>query len=270
MIRSTNMFWGGVLIVIGGLFLINSLGILSINLWQVIWPLLLILAGVWMLMGYFMRDRLAPMESEAAALPLENASQAKITFNHGAGKLYLTSGADPMDLLTGTFGGGLDSSVRSLDDGLDVSLRVRDRGPYVFVPWVWGPHNQIGWEVRLTDEIPLDLAIKTGASDTRLDLTDLQVTNLRVETGASATEILLPDSVAATKVVVKAGAASVKVSVPDEVAAKIRVTGGMMSAGVNRDRFPKSGGYYQSPDYDTAAHKVEIRVDMGAGSVTVN
>jgi len=263
------MFWGGVLIVIGGLFLANTLGIFNINLWQVIWPLLLILAGVWMLMGYFMRDRIAPIEGETAAIPLDDASQAKITFNHGAGKLYLKSGADPMDLVTGTFGGGLDSSVRPVADGLDVSLRVRDRGQTWFVPWVWGPHSQISWDVCLTDEIPLDLVVKTGASDTRLDLTDLQVTNLRVDTGASATEILLPDSVAETKVVVKAGAASVKIQVPDEVAAKIRVTGGMMSAGVDRSRFPKSGGYYQSPDYDTAAHKVEIRVDMGAGSVSI-
>jgi len=62
----------------------------------------------------------------------------------------------------------------------------------------------------------------------------------------------------------------VKINIPEGVAAKIRVTGGMMSSDVDRSRFPKSGGYYQSPDYDTATHKAEIRVEMGMGSVKIN
>jgi hypothetical protein len=125
------------------------------------------------------------------------------------------------------------------------------------------------WDISLTDEIPLELKLNTGASDTRLNLTDLQVTNLWVETGASATEIHMPDSVAHTKAVIKAGAASVKVHIPEGVAARIRITGGLMGASVDTHRFPKSGGYYQSPDYETASFKAELRVETGVGSVTV-
>ena len=267
MIRSSNLFWGGILIIFGGLFLVDSLGILDINIWGVFWPIMLILFGVWILMGYFYRGQ--PIEGEQATVPLDDARSARINIHHGAGSLTLNGEAGPMDLVSGTFGGGLEARTRKEGDHLSATLRVRDRGPQFVFP-IWGNFNRLNWDLHLTDEIPLDLKLQTGASDTVLNLTDLQVTNLRVETGASATEINLPDSVAETVVVVKAGAASVTVNVPDGVAARIRVAGGLMGASVNRERFPKSGGFYQSPEYDTAPYKADIRLEAGAGSLTVH
>lgn len=268
MIRRSNLFWGGVLVILGAVFLVDSLGILTINIWGIFWPLLLILFGAWVLMGYFFRG--SPVEGEAASVPLEGARKARITIQHGAGRLTIGAGADPMDLVSGTFGGGLNVHTRQDGETSHVTLRVRDLGfPMVFFPWVWGPHSMLEWNVSLTDEIPLELKLNTGASDTRLNLTDLQITDLWVETGASATEIYLPDSVAYTKTVVKSGAASVAIHIPEDVAAKIRISGGLMSANVDRQRFPKSGGYYQSPDYESAPYKTEIRVESGVGSVTV-
>jgi molybdopterin-binding protein len=268
MIRSSNFFWGGILILLGGLFLVDSLGIMEINLWGVFWPLMLILFGLWVLLGYFKRG--SPVEAEESAIPLEGARKATIHLNHGAGRLVLRSGAGPMELISGSFGGGLSTKTRLDGDSLDVTMRIREGGfPHIVFPWFWGPHAYLDWDLQLTDEIPLDIRLNTGASDTRLDLTDLQVTNLRIETGASATEIQLPDGVAYTKVIVKAGAASVNLKVPENVAARVRVSGGLMGATVDRERFPKSGGTYQSLDYEIALHKVEIYANVGVGSVTV-
>jgi hypothetical protein len=268
MMRSSHFFWGGVLVLLGGIFLVDSLGIVTINIWGILWPVLLILFGLWVLMGYFLRGE--PAEGETASVPLDGARSARINIQHGAGRLTIGAGAGPMELVSGTFGGGLNAHTRQDGDKTQVTLRVRDLGfPMVIFPWFWGPHNMLEWNVSLTDEIPLELKLNTGASDTRLNLTDLQITSLWVETGASATEIHMPDSAAFTKAVIKAGAASVNVRVPDGVAARIRVSGGLMSANVDTQRFPKSGGYYQSSDYETAPFKAEIRVETGVGSVTV-
>jgi len=268
MIRSSNMFWGGVLVLLGGVFLVDSLGILTINIWGIFWPVMLILFGVWVLLGYFVRGD--TMENEHATIPLGHAQSARIHIHHGAGRLTVGAGADPMDLATGTFGGGLKVQTRQDGDTSVVNMRVRDSGfPTVVFPWFWGSQNRIDWDVSLTDEIPLELKINSGASETLLDLTDLQVTNLRIETGASASEIRMPDSMSQTKAVIKAGAASVKAYIPDGVAARIRISGGMMGANVNTQRFPKAGGFYQSPDYETAPFKIELRVETGMGSVTV-
>lgn len=267
--RPSNIFWGVVLLALGGLFLVDSLGIVSINMWGVLWPLLLILFGLWVLLGYFYQGK--PAEGESVSVPLEGARSAGLHFHHGAGRLVIGAGAGPMDLVSGTFGGGLKSHTRRQGEHLEATLRVRDVGfPVVVFPGVWGSQRGFEWLVQLSDEIPLDLKFNLGASETQLELTDLQVRSLRVETGASATEIYLPDSVPQTQAVVKGGLASVKVKVPEGVAARIRVTGGLMEARVDRARFPKSGGYYQSPDYDTAPFKVDLRVDMGLGSVRVH
>jgi len=40
------MFFGAVLIVIGVVFLLQNLGVISASVWSVIWPVLIILAGV--------------------------------------------------------------------------------------------------------------------------------------------------------------------------------------------------------------------------------
>lgn len=268
MVRSSNIFWGCVFLVLGGLFLVDSLGILDLNLWGILWPLMLMLFGVWVMVGYFRREE--PLAGEEASIPLENARSASIGIHHGAGRLTIGSGAGPMDLVSGTFGGGLNTYSNWNEDHLNLTLRIRDSGfPMVVIPWFWGSQHRFDWFIHLSDEIPLDLKLKTGASDTRLNLTDLLVRDLRVDTGASQTEIHLPNGIAHTKAVVKSGVASVKIYVPEGVSARIRTKGGLMDARVNRDRFPRTGGVYQSPDYETAANKVEVFVDMGVGSVMV-
>lgn len=38
---------------------------------------------------------------------------------------------------------------------------------------------------------------------------------------------------------------------------------------VDTRRFPRLGDLYQSPDYETAANKAEIKVEVAVGSVEV-
>ncbi|MFH1634128.1 MAG: hypothetical protein ABIG63_08970, partial [Chloroflexota bacterium] len=223
---------------------------------------------VWILIGTRFQPR--PVDAEDVSIPVDGAQQANIRMNYGAGRVNVYAGAESGMLVEGRFGGGLDYNSNRSGDRLDVSMRIRDRGfPHVITPWTWGQGGRFDWEVGLNPDIPLTLKLNTGASDTRLDLTDLQVTELRIDTGASATEITTPANVAYTKVIVKSGVASVKLSVPDGVAARIRVTGGLMSASVNKDRFPRVGKYYQSPDYETASRRVEMNLESGVGSISV-
>src|SRR5206468_1537832 len=49
--RNPGVWWGGVLVIIGALFLLANLGVLNNLDWNVIWPLVLIAVGVWMLLA---------------------------------------------------------------------------------------------------------------------------------------------------------------------------------------------------------------------------
>ncbi len=268
MIRKSNIFWGVVLILLGGLFLIDSLGIMDINLWHIFGPVILIVFGVWLLAVYFIKE--PPEEVESLSIPIKNAQRAIITIHHGAGSLKVESGAEPMELLQGIFAGGVDHSIVEDGDTLNAKLRFRSVGhPIMVFPWFISSKQQLKWDVRLTDNIPLDLKVKSGANEALLDLTNLQVNNLRLETGASSTVIKLPENVPYTKAVINAGVASLTVHIPEQVAAKIRFAGGLMDFRVDKSRFPKTGGYYQSPDYKSAPQQVELKIDGGVGSVTI-
>jgi hypothetical protein len=267
MMRS-NLFWGAVLVIIGALLLLNSLGIFTVNVWGLIWPIFLIVLGLWSLWGVFAGPRLAG--TEEVTIPLEDASRARLRIRHGAGRLRIDAGADIGKLVDGTFGGGLDYHPRREGDALTVDMRVPTGGfPHMISPWTWMRGRGLDWSFGLNREVPLSLEFETGASDMRLDLTDLRVTDLRLQTGASETKLLLPANAGHTRVNINAGAASVSARVPAGVAAQIRARGGLSEIKVDKNRFPRTGGVYQSPDYDTAANKVDIVIEMGVGSVNV-
>ncbi len=113
------------------------------------------------------------------------------------------------------------------------------------------------------------LKCETGASKSVLDLRDLKVSELKLETGASATEVTLPANAGYTRVKVQAGAARVDIRVPGGVAARVKASGALASVNVDETRFPGFDNRYQSPDYETAANKVDIDVETGVGAVTI-
>jgi hypothetical protein len=257
---------GGVLIILLGIFLLIN-NFIEIDISRFFWPLLLILLGLWVLWGVFAAPR--TLEMEEAAIPLEGAQEARIHIGHGAGQLRVGPGAGPGELLSGSFGGGLEQQVKRAGDTLDVKMKVRASAAHFSFPWMWGSRSTLDWTINLNEEIPLSLDLETGASDARLDLTDLHVTDLRLQTGASATKITLPASAGHTKVRINSGAASVKVRVPEEVAARVKVGGGLADIQVDKNRFPRVSGVYQSEGYATAENKVDIDIDTGVGSVSV-
>ena len=265
--RST-LFWGIILILAGILLLLNSLGILAVNVWSLIWPLALIALGLWLLWGILLGGQAAGVEE--ATIPLEGAGRALVRIQHGAGRLNVDSSAGPGELVSGTFGGGLEHRAKREGDLLDVEMRTpRSQAPFFMMPWHWGPGGPLDWSFGLNGEVPLSLDLQTGASDARLDLSDLRVSDLRLQTGASATRLTLPANAGQTRAEVHSGAASVSIRVPEGVAARIRIKSGMAGIAVDRGRFPRTGDTYQSPGYETAPNKVDLYVETGVGSVDV-
>lgn len=262
--RRSALFWGVVLVLLGTLLLLQNMAILTVKVWNVIWPSFLILLGLWTLWGV-----LAPRSAtvQSVSIPLEGASRARVRVSHGAGQLVIKRGAGSGELVNGSFGGGLDYHARREGDELNVKMRV-PHDDFFFAPWGWG-RGALDWSFSLNDGLPIALELHTGASDMQLDLADLRVTDLRLETGASSTRLTLPAQAGHTRVDIQAGAASINIRIPPGVAARIRATGGVSSIDVDQSRFPRAGGVYQSADYDTAANKAEMDVQMGAGSVDI-
>ncbi len=264
--RRSSVFWGSLLLLFGILLLLNNLGIIAVNIWGVFWPLVLILLGLRLLWGFTLgRKRL---ESQQLAIPLENVPQADVVFQHGAGRLNVNGQASSVNLLEGDFYGGVESQISRMGSSTNIKLSA----PNVFFPWDWVGFSSpqgLTWDVRINPNIPLSLDFRTGASESIIDLSSLKVTDFRLDTGASTSTITFPSSAGITNARIHTGAAALKVYIPQGVAAQIEIKSGMAGINVNQQRFPKVGSVYESPDYPSAANRVQVQIETGVGSVDI-
>ena len=266
--RKNRIFWAVVLVVVGFLLLLSNLGLFNINLWNLFWPTLLIVLGVWFLIGTTVGT--GEIEKEEGSVDLGDVESATITVKYGAGRMKLNASAEAGKLLSGTFANGLDARVTKKGSNLDVLIQPNRRViPVVFFPGNWITGRGLEWDFGLSKEIPLNLVFETGAADTYLDFTDLQVKDLLLKTGASSTEIRLPAKAGTTYFKVEAGAASLVILVPDGVAARVDAEAGLASVSVDQDRFPKQGRIYQSADFESADNKIDIRIETGMASIEI-
>ena len=255
--RRPGVFGGVLLILIGLLFLGGNLGLLPPFSWSYVGPLLLVALGLWVISSAFRRPGSAA--DEAFAVPLDGARAGRVVVRHGAGRLRIGPGAQPGMLVDGSGSGGIAHRETRSTDAVTAELEPPD--------WPSWPGGTLDWTVRLTDAVPLALQLFVGASDNRVDLTGLRVSEFELETGASSTTVRLPAS-GVTRVRVQSGAASVRLEVPPNVAARVLSRGGLATIAV-ADRFPKSGDGWESPGFATAPDRVEITADVGVGELRV-
>jgi hypothetical protein len=265
--RRGNLIWGIIIIFVGILLLLDNLNILppNINVWTLIWPMALILLGLWFLVGPRLWGN-RQLEVEQVAIPLESARQADVVVEHGAGRLDILTENAPGQLLSGSFRGGVEREVQRNGDRLAVRLHPDFDFPFV---GPWGGATGFDWRFGLSPEVELSLTLKTGAGESRVDLSQLRATHVRLETGASSTYLTLPANAGFSHVEVHAGAARVEIRLPQNVAARIHVQSGLSGVDVDTARFPRSGDVYLSPGYDTAPNRAEIRVETGVGSIDI-
>lgn len=263
--RNPRVFWGTAVLLLGVLLLLQNMGVIQINVWNLLWPLLIIFLGIQLLFSVWQRS--PGGEQQHLALPVEDAREAYIVIEHGAGRIKMGSGTQPGELVSGDFNGGVIHTLTREGAVARLTLKMPD---VTFTSWPFMQTSSRSWDMRFTPDIPLDILLKTGASESVLDLGDSLVRSLRVETGASSTTIHCPQRAGYTRMDLHSGAASIDVGVPQGIAARIEVKGALSSTNIDRSRFPQSGNIYQSPDYLSAANRVDIQIESGVGSVTIH
>jgi len=252
--------WPVVWTAVGVLLLMSTTGQLAqgpaefLDQW---WPWGAVILGIWFVIGAVLPIGGRPLEQ--LSLPLEGSGDAAIKIGFGAGELSGRA-ARPGMLIEGSFEGG----VRTDRVGPN-RIELQQDTTYGF-PWI---DHASRWDVGLTAEVPLDLRLDTGANRSVLDLRDLRLRNLELHTGASDTRVLLPRAAGATMVRAEHGAASLTLEVPAGVAARIRSRMALGSSQVDETRFPRTLDGFESPDYATAANRIDIDISGGVGSVKV-
>jgi hypothetical protein len=254
-----GLAWPTTVLLVGILLLLSTTGQIGIGpgaLAERWWPAAVVLLGVWLLVAAMLPEA---GSADQISLPLAGVTEASVSIRFGGGELTVERGSAGM-LLSGEFPGGV---VRRTGSPGRVELE-----PQSMSRWPWGP-DWPKWRVGVSGEVPLDLRIEGGASRTLLDLRDLHLAALNLRTGASETRVLLPRAAGSTVVSAEGGAAALIFEVPSGVAARIRSKMALGSTNVDAGLFPRSGDGWESPDFGSAANRVEIDVRGGVGSVTV-
>jgi hypothetical protein len=241
----------------------------------------------------------AKVFTDTLAEPLNGASAAKVEISAGSGNLTIDRLTTGEALLAGgtleyTEKQGVPARTREQGSGQTVfALRTGDSGkPWLRLPWE-ACNAATTWQIHLNPAVSLDLTAFSGGGNLKLDLAGAILRELSAETGGGNVDVVLPENAADLTAAVKTGAGNVTVTVgsglagsstlnaksgagnvtihlPDGVAARIHASSGVSKVIIDPRFGQLDKNTYQSPDYDSAAKKIEINASSGAGNVTVD
>ena len=215
------------------------------------------------------------IDSESISVKSDGAQSARLNLTVAAGDLSLTGGAPAGLLLSGGSQGSIAEvseqrvSVSTSGDRSTMDVRLNADWNFQFPPRR-GSSSSPRWILRHAEGIPTDIRIETGASDLDLDLRELNVQSLNVDGGAANIDVVLPANAGRTTAEFNIGAADLDITVPAGVAAEIDFEGGITSLNIDESRFPVQGDRYVSPDFESAANRVRIKIEAGVSDITIN
>ena len=286
--------WGIFLLFLGIVFLLQTLNILPWGLWGTLWrfwPVLIIVIGLGILLRrynawlvsllvlailgaclgvaiwQYSPSLSSGIVTKSYSEPLDSLERAQIEIDFSAGTITISSLPLGSPSLV-----EIDSEVRNSRKTINVDFHQQDGEGKLYLSAVnqrfWGEVG-IRWEVRFTKSIPLVINIKSAASNMKLDLSKLKVTELRLDVDAGNYIVTTPSSAGTCDIEIEANAANIEVTIPDGVAAKIQLDTNLCALDVNKSRFPQQGDYYMSQDFVSAENRVELEIDCDVGRVQV-
>ena len=239
------------------------------------------------------------LQTEEISFAPEDISTARVDIDFGVPSAEIGALTDSSALIEGTvsYFGTLDFETNTDGNEATVRLGTNDGSNWT---WFLNPANWTNfdssnrWQIGLNPRVTMDLRLTVGAGTADLNLADLTLSNLELDGGAGSMDVHLPGGDYETVVGASAGsmdmwlgdngrqqvqidgsAGSMTFYLPEGMEARVQVNGGLGSFNIDRDRFTQvSGtksddGVWETAAYDDAPNRVELLIDIGAGSVSI-
>jgi len=221
----------------------------------------LYLSGVWGGMG-------AQLVHEPVGQPLGAATHADVTIAIGMGRLRLGTLDRPSTLIAGDITYP-DSNHVTRDfalrgDTATFALREQDSQANNLVKY---RQDAAIWDLRLSPTTPMRLTLEAGIGENTIDLALLHVTELDLKTGVGNTTLTLPRE-GHLLAQVEGGVGNTTIRVPAGVALRLTINAGVGSVSVPANYW-RQGDVAVSPEYETAANRVDLTASSGVGNITI-
>jgi hypothetical protein len=292
---SPNLFWPFLLISLGGLLLLQVLGLLPVGLWEVLirlWPLLLIALGLDMLIGHRSRGRallvlflssllliaalllaalranLAPAgQTQPIIQSTHGVERAEVTIDFKSGELNLSALGGSVYLMEGQLTHGPLESLQQrylVKEGVG-RLNLLQQQDLLIIPFV---KESAQWDVHLTPDLPLTLDVRANRDNMNLDLSGLpHLTDLNLRTGEGAARVIFSVE-ASLRASLKTGDGAVTLTIPTDLPTRLTVNSDSTRL-FAPPRFSRVGRVYTTQNFSTAGPYLDLEVEGEGGEVNV-
>lgn len=292
--RSRPNYLPYVLIVVGVLVLVGNLtggfgsvfrlALAVLNLW----PIVLIAVGVDLITGGAYRPIVAaaavvlgllllfaPFDlggrmggagvAHDVAVPFDGATSAEVSIDLGVASLLLGSSPSTTMVVSGTVTPSrserFEQSSRLRGQTLVVDLKsARARGLFGFGGV--GDVGRGGWDLALTQHLPMALDVDTGVGESNLDLRALRLTAFDLDAGVGSVTVTLPAGT--YRASIDGGVGNVTLRLPEGTPARVTVDTGLGTVATDSG-YQRSGDVYTTASY--AGSGLEVIVSAGVGQV---
>jgi hypothetical protein len=152
----------------------------------------------------------------------------------------------------------------------------------------FGEDVKYEWDLRLNDDVPMEMFVELGAGESRLDLASLSLTRLKVMNGAGETHVDVGGNPTLERLniytgageveldltgrwdhdldaSIKGGVGEITVRLPDDVGVRVDASKGIGS--IKAHGFTKEGGDYVNEAYGKSGVTLSIDINAGIGEI---
>lgn len=306
--NSRKLIWGSFLIIIGLLLVINNFNLLPISInWSKLgsmWPLILIILGLnslskntnmnpWIFNGLaaiiisiFLYQVLeigenkrgfhfdwsddmhidsAGLKSQDFNIPMDSGvTNASLSFTGGAAKFILSDTTDQLIDANAKTQKGEYVLEKVRTDSTD---KIRMKLNTNHIKFNNGKVESLV-EVKLNNKPKWDFDFEIGAGAIDFDFSAYYVRNISLDAGAASVNMKLSDKAPVSEIDIDAGASSVTLQVPKNARCRIKLDA-VLSSEELEGFTKKKDGYWESDNFNGKGNLININVDAGMSSVTI-
>jgi hypothetical protein len=203
-----------------------------------------------------------PVQYESSAIDRDASERVRVNLSMGAGDLKVSSGTQK--LIQAYF----NYNVPDLKPNLHYStaggigdLRVEQPSHRTHLG-----NMKYEWDLRMTDQVPLEFHVNFGAGQAQLDLGSLDLRSVQIDMGVGQLEMDLRGNPKHDyNVRVNGGVGEATVRLPANIGIDARASGGIGDISVRGLR--KEGGHWVNDAYNQPGVKIRLDVEGGIGSI---
>jgi len=298
--KPLRIFWGLLILIVGIIFLAINLNLINADIWGrflIFWPVLIVLFGL----GLVFKNSIAYLvtaviiissifyfaiadpygwqkkddsQSTTVAPNLienydSNIDNFKLTLDLGAAALNIKELNDPSSftLLKGNYGGISNFEETRDNDGKTATLSIKEKTQTGMI--FDNPSKNRFMNLNLTNQLPLDFTVNTGASSLNLDFSNILLKKLAVNAGASKVGIKLGNKLDEMSAEINCGASALDFTIPKDYGVKIVSNSMILGRNFGDLDMDQTKNTYATKGFDDSKKKITINLSSGVSKLTV-